>query len=327
MKDIATWWLEQGVDGFRLDAVPHVYGTAELPNNEPGLGKTLDWWEEFRDHCRSVNPDVLLVGEVLDRMAVRLPFAESFDSVFHVDLGEAIAQAVKGGGSRNDYLAGLMERELGQYRDKNPEFLNTPFLSNHDQNRIYGLVGGNPDRMKLAASLYILSEGLPFVYYGEEIGMFGSKPDEDIRLPFVWGEETVQTSWRTSRYTKVVPVFAQTTDQDSLLTHYRRLIQLKTAHPSLYEGQLKAVIAKNPAIVSWRMDAPTETALVLHNLSLEPVSFTPSASGPEDGWQLVFEHVPGTSGLANEAILPAGETLTLHPQSTLVLVRKTGGMP
>lgn len=327
MKEIAAWWLEQGVDGFRLDAVPHIYGTAELPNNQPGLEKTLAWWEEFRALCRSVNPDVLLVGEVLDRMAVRLPYASSFDSVFHVDLGEAIAQAVKGGGSRNDYLATLLERELGQYRAVNPDFLNTPFLSNHDQNRIYGLLAGNPERMKLAASLYLLSEGLPFLYYGEEIGMFGSKPDEDIRLPLVWGEDPAQTSWRTSRYTKVTPVSEQTADPDSLLTHYRRLIQLKTAHPSLYKGQLKAVPAGNPAIVAWRLDAPEESALVLHNLSTDPVVFTPSESGAEDGFVPVFEQVPASSGQTLGTPLKSQDTLTLHPQSTLVLVRSTGGTP
>ncbi len=348
MKDVASFWLDMGVDGFRLDAVPHVYGTAELPDNGTGLTPTRAWWAEFQAHCRSVNPEVLLVGEVLDRLEVRLPYADLFDSVFQVDFGETVATAVKGGGSRNDHLALTLEQDLARYRAVNPDFLNTPILSNHDQNRIFGLVGGKVDNMKLAASMVLLSEGLPFLYYGEELGMFGSKPDEDIRLPFVWGDDDAQTTWRTSRYTKVVDAASQLADPDSLHAHYRRVIALRTAHPALHAGKLSAVKAGNPAVVAWRLDTagqipPSQTvhsdakkdhsALVLFNLSTEPVDLTLSALGlSREPWKLAFTQHTDTAGLSEGLPVPADTPIHLHPKTTLVFIHddtpaNAGGKP
>ena len=339
MKDVAKFWLDRGVDGFRLDAVPHIYGTGELPDNATGLEPTLAWWQEFKDFCESVKPDALIVGEVLDRMGTRLPFTASLDSVFHVDLGEAIAAAVKAGSSKNDYLAGLLARELAQYRETNPDFLDCLFLSNHDQNRIFGLLAGKPENMKLAASLYLTAEGIPFVYYGEELGMFGSKPDEDIRLPFVWGDDAVQTSWRTSRYTNVIPAAEQAGDAASIQTHYRRLIQLRASLPALNRGRLAPVKSGNPGVVAWMMTAPEQEALVLHNLSKAAVAVDPaalaatapraagSASNADAAWHLAFEQAVGTSGWSTETEAIQPKQLTLAPQGSVVLVRSTGGNP
>ena len=342
MKDVAKFWLDKGVDGFRLDAVPHIYGTGELPDNAPGLEPTLAWWKEFQTYCESVEPDVMIVGEVLDRMGTRLPFVSSLDSVFHVDLGEAIAAAVKAGSSKNDYLAGMLERELGQYREKNPDFIDCPFLSNHDQNRIYGLLAGKPENMKLAASLYLTAEGVPFVYYGEELGMFGSKPDEDIRLPFVWGDDAAQTDWRTSRYENVVPQTQQVAQAASIQTHYRRLIQLRAVLPALNRGRLAAVKSGNPGLVAWMMTAPEQQALVLHNLSREAVVIDPdmlaasvknadapssAASDISEAWRLAFEQAVGTTGWTTGTSDAHPKQITLAPQSSVVLARATGGNP
>ena len=82
-----------------------------------------------------------------------------------------------------------------------PDFNFATFLSNHDQNRVMSVFSGNVDKAKVAASLLLTSPGTPFLYYGEEIGMQGRKPDEDIRLPMQWsGEENAGFSagkpWR-----------------------------------------------------------------------------------------------------------------------------------
>ncbi|MEN8844800.1 MAG: alpha-amylase family glycosyl hydrolase, partial [Candidatus Arcticimaribacter sp.] len=75
------------------------------------------------------------------------------------------------------------------------------FLANHDQNRVFNQLGGSIARAKLAASILLSLPGVPYLYYGEEIGMVGEKPDENIRLPMQWdttpnGGFTTGTPWR-----------------------------------------------------------------------------------------------------------------------------------
>ncbi len=67
-----------------------------------------------------------------------------------------------------------------------PDHQYATFLTNHDQNRVMSQLGGDVNKAKLAAFLLLTSPGTPFIYYGEEIGMQGKKPDENIRLPMQW---------------------------------------------------------------------------------------------------------------------------------------------
>ncbi len=87
------------------------------------------------------------------------------------------------------------------YKNVNPQFVDAPFLTNHDMNRAYTEIGSN-SKMKLAAALLLTLPGNPFIYYGEEIGMKGQKPDEYIREPFKWYEtwKKGQTNWEMSLY-------------------------------------------------------------------------------------------------------------------------------
>lgn len=271
VKNIASFWLNRGVDGFRLDAVPHIYGTAELPNMASGIEKTVSWWKEFTDYCHRIKPDALIIGEVLeDNVNTRATYLPSLDSTFHIGLGTQITTAIKAGGSKNSYLAKFIESNYAAYAKANPDYVDAPILSNHDQNRIISSLMGKPELMKMAANIYLTLEGIPFIYYGEEIGMFGAKPDEDIRLPYVWGDDPMQTSWRESKYKDVVtPVTEQEKDPDSLLTHYKRLIRVKNENEALYAGKFKALESGNDAIVLYSMTSENQTALVIHNLSKE----------------------------------------------------------
>ena len=64
-----------------------------------------------------------------------------------------------------------------------------PFLRNHDQTRTLTALGGDIARARLAAMILLTLPGLPFVYYGEELGMTGNKPDERLRTPMHWRRE------------------------------------------------------------------------------------------------------------------------------------------
>jgi alpha-amylase len=116
------------------------------------------------------------------------------------------------------------------------------FLSNHDQQRVASMIGNRVRKLKLAAFAYLTGPGMSFIYYGEEIGMLGNKPDEFLRTPMQWSSadnggfstgvpwEALNQDWRE------LNVETQNKDSESLLNWYRQLINLRNAHPTLNSG-------------------------------------------------------------------------------------------
>lgn len=311
-KNIAAFWLDKGVDGFRLDAVPHLFDSTEVRPGESGLNKTNEWWKEFTDFCHEKKPGSLIVGEVLnDSTAIRASYLPSLDSTFHIGLGTQIVNAIKAGASKNNYLSTFIANNYEKYKEANPQYIDAPMLSNHDQNRIIGLLMGKTERMKVAASIYLTLEGIPFIYYGEEIGMFGSKPDEDIRLPYLWGEnDPYQTSWRKSKYQNVVPVSDQEKDPNSLLTHYKRLIRVRNENEALYVGKFKPMAVNNDCIVAYNMVSENQTAIILHNLAETQQSVKVDTEG------FVLKFCQTKDGFSENN----GE-ITIPPLSTVIYVK------
>jgi alpha-amylase len=162
------------------------------------------------------------------------------------------------------------------------------FLSNHDQDRLANQLGGDPAEMRLAADLLLTGPGVPFIYYGEEIGMMGRKPDERIRTPMRWDASSpaagfsIHEPWEAmSDDPATTNVAAESADPASLLSHYRDLIRLRVSHPALAVGLFIPVASDVPGIVAALRVSPTETALVLTNLSAAPATPTLSlATGP-----------------------------------------------
>jgi glycosidase len=133
------------------------------------------------------------------------------------------------------------------------------------------------DKAKAAAGILLTAPGIPFIYYGEEIGMSGTKPDELIRTPMQWtGAEgagfTEGTPWEevNSDFT-TINVAAQTDDSTSLLEHYRRLIQLRNAHPALRIGKTYIAESKSNKLLAYLRANEEETLLVVINISDKPV--------------------------------------------------------
>lgn len=311
-KNIAAFWLDKGVDGFRLDAVPHLFDSTEVRPGESGLDKTKAWWKEFTDFCHEKKPGSLIIGEVLnDNTSIRATYLSSLDSTFHIGLSTQIVNALKAGASKNNYLATFIAKNYAQYAEANPDYIDAPMLTNHDQDRIIGLLMGKTERMKVAAGIYLTIEGIPFIYYGEEIGMFGAKPDEDIRLPYVWGDnDPCQTSWRVSKYKNVVPVEEQQNDPDSLLTHYKRLIRVRNENEALYAGKFKPITSGNDSVVAYNMISDNQTAIVLHNLA----ETQQSVSVDTTGYTLKFCQT-------RDGFSENGGEVTIPPLSTVIFVK------
>jgi alpha-amylase len=134
-------------------------------------------------------------------------------------------------------------------------------------------LGGDVARARVAASAMLMLPGLPFVYYGEEIGMLGDKPDETLRNPMQWSSapnsgftngtpwEALQRDWMTKN------VAAQDQDSASLLNHYRRLIRLRNAHPALNNGGLSVVATDDTTgtIAAWKRSSNEEAFYIIVN--------------------------------------------------------------
>jgi alpha-amylase len=312
-KNVMKFWLDKGVAGFRYDAASHVYNSAKTPAGTNSVEKGVAWWKEITSYDKSVRPDAFTVGEVWEPTSTRAQYMEGLGSDFHFDMGTKIVDEIRSGNAGNNSFANGLQGEYERYALSNPDYIDSPFLTNHDQNRIAGLLRGQVPQLKLAAAMYIFAEGVPFIYYGEEIGMMGAKPDEQLRTPMMWnkpGKDKLQTTWESSRYNKnTLTVAEQVKNPDSLLQFYKRIIRIKTAHPALYKGRFKAVNTGNEFISSWAMESGTEKAFVLHNLSASAVTVDIPA---EYDLPVVFTTYSGTE-------VSSGGRLTIPPLCSVVL--------
>jgi glycosidase len=315
MKKIMKFWMDKGVSGFRYDAAGHVYNAAKIPTGENSLEKGVAFWKELIDYDRSVNPDAFTVGEVWEPTSTRAAYIASLYSDFHFDMGTKIIDAINAGDDGKNNVANSLYGDYNRYKEANSEYVDAPFLSNHDQNRSAGLLRLDSSKIKLAAGMYILAEGVPFIYYGEEIGMNGGTNDPARRSPFLWnapGKDKMQCTWEDSLVKtynrKAIPEAKQRTDENSILSYYRRLIRVKTEHPALYKGRMKPSFTGTSCISSWFMECPEEKAFVVHNLSNESV--TVSLPSECEGMELVFA--------PNGTMVSKGQ-LTITPLASVVL--------
>ena len=266
MKRIADHWLlEEGVDGFRLDAVRHLMEDEQgVSTNVPRTHEML--WELGR-HIRRVAPGAFTVGEVFDSTAALVPYyPDQLDSFFAFQVANGIVDAVRTGSSTR-LLAAVAEAEATL-----PGHRWSTFLRNHDQVRAMTEIGADPGRARAAASLLLTLPGIPFVYYGEEIGMTGTKPDPRLRTPMQWGPGpaagfTTGTPWEPLQDDSATAnVAAQTGDPNSLLSHYRRLIHLRTTDPVLGNGRWVPLDPGTDGVAAYLRWSPGEAILVAVNL-------------------------------------------------------------
>ncbi|GAB4406743.1 MAG: alpha-amylase family glycosyl hydrolase [Bacteroidia bacterium] len=289
---IGRFWLEEvGVDGFRLDAAKHVYPEWEA-------AKCHAFWREFRAKMASYKPGVFLVGEVYADADIVAPFFAGLPANFNIQLSHILPYIVKQG--YDSSLVDMLNASYPIYEAANPSFVDATLLSNHDQQRVGSTLGGDLARLKVAANLLLTLPGLPFLYYGEEIGMMGTKPDPNLREPFPWGASAADltTRWMASDFNtpdKVVPLAAQMTREGSLYQHYRSLIALRKSIPALSQvtqPRIEAVKTQHEVIAFVRPHA-TGDVLVLHNLSDKPQRVVLPADRAAFG-QVIFETATAT---------------------------------
>ena len=268
IKDIVRFWYNDiGVDGFRIDAVKHWIEAGSQQENTPA---TLNWWRNFFAFQKDISPRLMTVGEAWTSTSNIAPYSDHrLDYCFEFDLSYAIIDAVN-----NQNASGLRSKmneivatyEAGQFGS---------FLTNHDQDRSFNRFGLNVRKAKLAASIVLSLPGVPYLYYGEEIGMTGQKPDENIRKPMQWSNNaqagfTSGQAWQApnSNYASY-NVADQQEDENSLLNHYKKWIQLRNATQQLRSGEITLINSSASSVFSFLRKSNEESTayLVVHNLA------------------------------------------------------------
>ena len=317
IRDIMDYWLGLGVSGFRVDAAKEFYSGQTDANIE-----VLSWLQQT---LRELKEDAYLVAEVWDSFDQVTRYYESgITSIFNYPFGDSTGKIIKvirgaGNAATVTTFATALEKADKAYLGANPDYIDAPFLSNHDVGRIAGFCGGDAAKTKLAGAMNLLMSGSAFVYYGEEIGMTGSGNDPSKRAPMYWNAA------RDSGTTQPPPecvlpesdpfgsLEEERCDDDSAYNYYRQLIAIRQAIPAISHGRTTAEAALNTGCVSaFRKTWGEESCIVLMNISPDAAQADLSAYGD---WALV-----ASLSAEGSPITQSGTTLTLPPYATAVLL-------
>ncbi|WP_039944701.1 alpha-amylase family glycosyl hydrolase [Thermicanus aegyptius] len=311
---IGQYWLkEMGVDGFRLDAAKYIYPTKEKEKN-------YTWWQEFRQAMDQVNPNFFMVGEVWDSPSVIGPYLKGgLHSAFNFDLSAKILASAKG--EEDAGIGAYLTRVRDFYKKMDQNAIDSIFITNHDMNRTMSELNGNLNQAKMAASLLLTLPGAPFLYYGEEIGMEGKKPDESIREPMRWFKEAGkpgETTWERPIYNgpNSPSVEEEMEDQASLYRHYKTFIYLRRSLEPLAKGEIEESMIRQKGIVAFKRVLENESILVIHNMTRNPIQVSIPEKEADFGKVLYANHPDNR--IKREK---GGLTLTTAPYTTTLLAK------
>ena len=313
-KVVAYWLRDMRADGFRFDAIPYLVEEGSQLQHTRG---THDVLRQFGSAIRSEAPGSFTIGEMSDESPQILAtyYPDQLDAYFAFGVGSATMQAARTGD------AALFNKAIWDASVTFPAGRWSPFLTNHDQPRVMTVLGGDVAKARIAASAMLMLPGMPFVYYGEEIGMVGAKPDETIRTPMQWSAganggftsatpwEGLQADWMTKN------VAAQDHDPASMLNHYRRLIHIRNAHPALSNGALSIGSTSQPATAALLRSSAAETVLIALNfgdrtIDRLAVTISPSLQG-SSAYRLEPLYADPSDGCTEGVISADGKSVML----------------
>jgi trehalose synthase len=309
---IMGFWLQLGVAGFRLDAVPALLETAGLPERVDADPKA--WLRDLRAFACRRRGDAMLLGEVnVDLEQLGSFFGEHGD-LLHMQFAFLINQHLWLSLARRS--AEPLETIVRSLPKVPPDSAWATFLRNHDElsldkltepqreevfaafapqedMRLYGhgvrrrvapMLGGDPDRLRMAWSLVFSLPGTPVMLYGDEIGMGEDLelPDRmSVRVPMQWtdGDNGGFSPAPADRLVRpvadgdfgpaTVNVEAQRRDRDSLLNWMERVIRTRKERPELGWGSSTLIETAAPSIFAHRCDWEGSTVVAVHNLAEE----------------------------------------------------------
>lgn len=321
VTEAADKWVEMGVDGFRLDAVKHIYHNAYNDENPTFLKKFYDRMNESY-HARGGEGDFYMVGEMLDDAANVAPYYKGLPALFEFSFWYRLRWALQNGIGRY-FVKDILEYQPA-YRQYRTDYIEATKLSNHDEDRTASELGRVEGRLRVACAVLLTAQGEPYIYQGEELGYWGTKSngDEYVRTPILWdraGRELASgsLSGKVDRQmlTESISVEAQAEEENSLLNLYRTFARLRNTYPALAEGAMTKHPVYNEnnadgeAVAVWYREKEGERMFVAHNFGDQTRTLT------------LDDHLGKAVGLSGEATIKRddnGTLLTLGAYSSVV---------
>ncbi len=274
--DVATYWIDFGIDGWRLDVM------AEIDDDE--------FWREFRRRVKAGNPDAYIVGEIWHD-ARRWLTGDQCDAVMNYLLSRACLGFFVGDNllqaevARSGYhsiatldaeeFAATIEEILALYPRPITE-VQFNLLGSHDTPRFKTLARGDDSAYRLSTLFQMTFPGAPSIYYGDEIGMEGGH-DPGCRGAFPWDERL----W----------------DRE-LREYVKRCISLRKDYPALRRGDFSWLF-KGQGVVAYSRRLGDEVVVVVINTKLQPVTVDVPLESLEEGAHL---HDPWQDGDAEVTV-------------------------
>lgn len=329
LEAIMKYWLEMGVDGFRLDAAMHFVEKDTTANNE-----IISWVTKY---CKSVNEDAYIVAEVFSNFTEFSEYYESgIDSIFNFSIGQVsgrISQTFNNYSER--YSLSAFGQSLVEYETDiaaiNPNAIDAPFITNHDMARLKGYMRVSPseggvegayNKQKMANAMLYVIKGSPFLYYGEEIGMASIMgKDENFRAPMYWSNTdstgivnfpSCDVKLTDHTYGSVEEQMA---DKYSLLNFVKRCIQIRNENPEIARGTTAVLEEFNKGdIMAISKEYNGSKIIILMNISGDHAQMDISKS------VYGYEGIRGYASCDDAVVTLEGETLTL-PNNTMVVLK------
>ena len=268
IESIMRYWIDKGVSGFRLDAAKEFYSG--------NVTKNIEVLSRIQQTAVSIKEDCYLVAEVWENFQQIARYYESgITSIFNFPFGNSdgkITQVIRGAGNPSTVASYAMALEKADraYSASNPNYIDAPFLSNHDVGRIAGFANRDENKIKMAGAMNVLMSGSCFIYYGEELGMPGSGNDPSKRAPMLWNEARDNGTTNPPPECEVPAEYplgsleVQKNDDTSVYNYYRQVIALRNAMPVISHGRTTAETALNVGCVSaQRKTWGEETCIIL----------------------------------------------------------------
>ena len=314
MLNIAKYYLDLGVDGFRFDAVKYIYyGDTK---------SSVEFWKWYMSELKAYSPDIYCVGECWSAESEILSYYDAMNCFnFAMSGAESSAATAAKGRDLAAYL-NYVVRYQDKVQEANPDGMPIQFVSNHDQDRIAGAFV-YPEQMKMLANLYLLSPGSPFIYYGEEIGIRGSRggasTDANRRLAMLWGDgDTIENPEGTTYPAHgqiLTDVQIQLEDETSILNHYTKLISIRNKYSAIARGDYSVVTSGNKNVGGFLVEYNNEALGIFHNNSIESITIDLSQCKGLVGYS--FTQLADYVG-AGAATLE-GNMLTIDGQTSVIL--------
>lgn len=321
--NVASFWANMGVSGFRLDGALHYYRSDEYNSGNATYALAVSFIEDLNYRMQEINPDFNIIVEAWDSYVNYASTFRSGASPIDFDLADLITDTATSVYSTKFNVS--LERQFNEYALYDQDYVPVPFCKNHDMDRLASTAGfENQASLIKAAEILLTIPGSPIVYYGEELGMKGIRAngannqyDETVRLPYVFNDE-YQTSWTTDYQgynNGIASVDAQLNNPSSLLNVYKYLLNLRNNNIALkYGNNVTAVETGSNRVVAFTRTATynnkTQTVLVIYNLSNSAETMV---------------NCSGTLLYATEDRVQSIENLTTIPGKTTLIIDITNG--